>query len=59
MVFQGKAGQKVPEMTDVVVRSISDRYRELYGQVTGESLATVDYGHLEERIERSIVNSIN
>lgn len=57
--FQGKEGQQVPEMTDAIVQSISDRYRELYVSVTGESLPPVDYDHLSERIERAIVNSIN
>ncbi len=57
--FQGKSGQQVPEMTDAIVQSISDRYRELYTQVTGEPLSPVDYDRLFERIERSIVNSIN
>ncbi len=33
--FQGKDGQTVPEMTDEVVDMISDRYIELYEQVTG------------------------
>ena len=57
--FQGKEGQHVPEMTDAVVTSIADRYRELYTQMTGTPLTPVDYEHLPERIERSIVNSIN
>jgi phosphoribosylaminoimidazole-succinocarboxamide synthase len=57
--FQGKEGQQVPEMTDAVVTSIADRYRELYTQMTGTPLTPVDYEHLPERIERSIVNSIN
>lgn len=33
--FQGKDGQTVPEMTDEVLNMISDRYIELYEQVTG------------------------
>lgn len=57
--FQGKTGQQVPEMTDAIVRSISERYRELYEHVTGEHLAPINYDHLAERIEKSIVNSIN
>ncbi len=39
MASRGKDGQRVPEMTDAVVTSISDRYRELYAQVTGEKAA--------------------
>jgi phosphoribosylaminoimidazole-succinocarboxamide synthase len=57
--FQGKDGQHVPEMTDEIVRSISERYQELYQQMTGEALAPIDYNHLNERIEQSIVNCIN
>lgn len=34
--FQGKEGQQVPEMTDEIVTSISERYIELYEHITGE-----------------------
>lgn len=57
--FQGKEGQHVPEMTDTIVNSIADRYRELYQQVTGENLETVNYDKLPERIEQAIIHSIN
>jgi phosphoribosylaminoimidazole-succinocarboxamide synthase len=56
--FQGKEGQKVPEMTDEIVKSISERYQELYHQMTGETLTPVNYDTLLERIEQSIVNYI-
>jgi phosphoribosylaminoimidazole-succinocarboxamide synthase len=56
--FQGKDGQKVPEMTEEIVVSISNRYQELYQQMTGESLPKVEYATLAERIEKSIFNSI-
>ena len=56
--FQGKEGQRVPEMTDPIVDSIAARYRELYEQVTGEKLAPIDYSRLLPRIEKSITNSI-
>lgn len=57
--FQGKDGQQVPLMTDEIVSSISARYKELYQQVRGESLDSVDYAAILPRIERNIVNSIN
>jgi phosphoribosylaminoimidazole-succinocarboxamide synthase len=57
--FQGKDGQKVPEMTDEIVQSISARYKELYQQVRGEKLTTLDYSTIHQRIEQSILNSIN
>jgi phosphoribosylaminoimidazole-succinocarboxamide synthase len=56
--FQGKEGQQMPEMTDAIVASISDRYKELYGQVRGEPLPPVDYRQIGQRIEQSILNSI-
>jgi phosphoribosylaminoimidazole-succinocarboxamide synthase len=56
--FQGKEGQQVPEMTDAIVKSISERYQELYAQVMGERLPPLNYDQLTERIETSIVNSI-
>jgi phosphoribosylaminoimidazole-succinocarboxamide synthase len=56
--FQGKEGQSVPEMTEEIVQSISDRYQELYRQMTGESLDLVNYDSLLERIERSIVSYV-
>jgi phosphoribosylaminoimidazole-succinocarboxamide synthase len=57
--FQGKEGQRIPEMTDEIVTSISTRYKELYEQVRGESLPSIDYSHMNQRIEQSILNSIN
>lgn len=57
--FQGKDGQQIPEMTDEIVNSISARYKELYQQVRGEELAPVDYTGITQRIEQSILNSIN
>jgi phosphoribosylaminoimidazole-succinocarboxamide synthase len=57
--FQGKDGQQIPEMTDAIVNSISARYKELYEQVRGEALAPVDYTGMFQRIEQSILNSIN
>jgi phosphoribosylaminoimidazole-succinocarboxamide synthase len=57
--FQGKEGQRVPEMTDNIVNSISARYKELYHQVTGMQLEPVDYASILQRIEESILNSLN
>jgi len=57
--FQGKEGQRIPEMTDTIVRSIADRYRELYEQMTGEKLAPLNSEPILERIEKSIINYIN
>jgi phosphoribosylaminoimidazole-succinocarboxamide synthase len=56
--FQGKEGQRVPEMTDSVVESISARYKELYHQMTGHDLPPVDYDDIMGRIEQSILKSV-
>lgn len=56
--FQGKEGQRVPEMTDAIVASISARYKELYRQMTGEALEDIDYAGIAARIEQRIINSI-
>ena len=57
--FQGKEGQTMPAMTPDIVASISARYKELYQQVRGESLSSIDYNGIEQRIQQNILNSIN
>ncbi|HVS91476.1 MAG TPA: phosphoribosylaminoimidazolesuccinocarboxamide synthase [Mucilaginibacter sp.] len=52
--FQGKEGQKVPEMTPEIVNSISERYIELYEQITGEKFVKGDNNQVLSRVERSI-----
>ena len=52
--FQGKEGQQVPEMTDEIVKSISDRYIELYEHITGEPFVRHEGGDLIARIERNV-----
>lgn len=57
--FQGKDGQKIPGMSDDIVENISARYKELYQQVRGESLPPIDYSSIQQRMEETILNSIN
>lgn len=52
--FQGKDGQQVPEMTDDIVRSISERYIELYEHITGEQFQYPEEGHVIERVENNV-----
>jgi phosphoribosylaminoimidazole-succinocarboxamide synthase len=52
--FQGKDGQQVPEMTKEIVRSISDRYIELYEQITGETFVKPEITDVVNRVESSI-----
>lgn len=53
--FQGKDGQQVPEMTDEIVESISDRYIELFEKITGQAFVKADTGQIENRIEKAIL----
>lgn len=52
--FQGKEGQVIPEMTADYVACVSDRYIELYEQITGERFEKADTTKVEERVERNI-----
>ena len=52
--FQGKEGQQVPEMTDEIVTSISERYIELYAHITGEKFVKEDTSNIAERIEKNV-----
>jgi len=53
--FQGKEGQVVPEMTDDFVEMVSERYIELYENITGEKFQRAK----AEEIEIRIFNNIN
>ncbi len=57
--FQGKEGQQIPEMTDEIVESISNRYIELYEQVTGEKFIKSPSDDIHNRIEENINNFLN
>lgn len=52
--FQGKEGQLVPEMTPAIVESISNRYIELYEQITGEPFVKASTDDLLGRIEQNV-----
>lgn len=52
--FQGKEGQQVPEMTEEIVNSISERYIELYEHITGEKFVRETADNIAERIEKNV-----
>ncbi|MEB2785890.1 phosphoribosylaminoimidazolesuccinocarboxamide synthase [Algoriphagus persicinus] len=56
--FQGKDGQSVPEMTDEIVESISDRYIELFEKITGEKFHKANTTEIESRIEKAILTHL-
>lgn len=57
--FQGKDGQAVPVMTPEIVHSISERYIELYEQITGDTFVKNESADVVQRIEENVVNSLN
>ena len=57
--FQGKDGQVVPVMTPDIVASISDRYIELYEQITGDTFVKNDHENIPQRIEQNVLKSLN
>ncbi len=56
--FQGKDGQSMPEMTDSIVTSISERYIELYEKVLGESFVKPSESNPEQRILNNILQTL-
>jgi len=52
--FQGKEGQQIPEMNDELVNSISERYIELYEQITGDTFVKSDTTDVIKRVEENI-----
>lgn len=57
--FMGKAGQQVPEMTDEYVMSVSDRYIELFENITGDKFVRTEQGDIKERIEKNITEFLS
>jgi len=51
--FQGKEGEKIPEMTEEFVNLVSERYIELYENITGEPFERSASASVYERIERN------
>ena len=54
--FQGREGQQVPLMTDEKVIEISERYIELYENITGEKFVKSDTSIILQRIEKNVIN---
>ena len=54
--FQGKDGQTVPEMTPEIVAGISERYIELFENISGESFDKADIADISTRIEKNVVD---
>ncbi|WP_299161785.1 phosphoribosylaminoimidazolesuccinocarboxamide synthase [uncultured Tenacibaculum sp.] len=57
--FQGKEGQQIPEMSDEKIIEISNRYIELYEQITGEKFVKANTENVLSRINENVVNFLN
>ncbi len=54
--FQGLEGQTVPEMSDEYIESVSERYIELYENITGERFVKADISNIQSRIEKNVLD---
>lgn len=54
--FQGKQGQVIPEMNDEFVVSVSDRYIELFENISGKKFDKANTENITQRIENNIKN---
>ncbi|TXD53028.1 MULTISPECIES: phosphoribosylaminoimidazolesuccinocarboxamide synthase [unclassified Polaribacter] len=52
--FQGKENQEIPAMSDEKVTEISNRYIELYEQITGEKFVKASTENVLSRIEKNV-----
>ncbi|TBW26379.1 phosphoribosylaminoimidazolesuccinocarboxamide synthase [Gramella sp. KN1008] len=57
--FQGKEGQQLPEMSDEYIETVSERYIELYENITGEKFVKADVSNIEERIDANVRNYLS
>jgi len=52
--FQGREGELIPEMTSEFVESVSNRYIELYEQITGNTFVKRDYTDIDTSISDAV-----
>ncbi|SRX75886.1 phosphoribosylaminoimidazolesuccinocarboxamide synthase [Aequorivita antarctica] len=57
--FQGLEGQKVPFMSDEYIETVSERYIELYENITGEKFVKADVSNIHERIENNVLDYLS
>jgi phosphoribosylaminoimidazole-succinocarboxamide synthase len=57
--FQGKDGEQIPEMSDEKIIEISNRYIELYEQITGEAFVKASTENVLNRIEKNVMDFLS
>ena len=53
--FQGKDGQQIPDMDEAFTDSVSERYIELYENITGDKFVKADVSDVLNRVEKNIL----
>ena len=57
--FQGLEGQTVPFMSDDYIETVSERYIELYENITGEPFIKAEVSSIETRIQHNVAAYFN
>ena len=57
--FQGLKGQQLPFMTDEYIETVSERYIELYENITGEKFIKADVTNIPHRIEKNVLQFLS
>jgi len=57
--FQGLEGQEVPIMSDDYIKTVSERYIELYENITGASFVKADVSGIDQRINKNVLEYLS
>lgn len=57
--FQGKEGQRIPDMSDTFVNEVSERYIELYEKITGQQFVKADISDVPKRINDNCIKFLS
>ena len=57
--FQGLEGQSVPEMSDEYINIVSERYIELYENITGATFLKADVSEIDQRINKNVLEYLS
>ena len=57
--FQGKEGQQIPDMTEEYINSVSERYIELFENITGTTFQKADVSDIDSRIEGNVLEYLS
>ena len=54
--YQGKDGQTIPTMDEAFVSSVSERYIELFENITGDKFVKADASNVVARVEKNVMD---